>query len=122
MDRELSREDAAPREVYWYFTFEFAAALAEVEGIDLVYDRLPLPGTVMWCRLAASDSRKLLALLLGGVREAIGHDAARDALVQAGEAISEAAPWTEIANALLQRARWEDNHPWVKPWRGGHAA
>ncbi|OBB79315.1 hypothetical protein A5779_12825 [Mycolicibacterium peregrinum] len=66
---------------------------------------MPLPGTPAWCGMADDDARKLLALVLGGVREALANDTRQEHLADASKKICTAADWTAIARAQLRHAR-----------------
>lgn len=82
------------RQVNWYSTFEFARTLAADNGVNL--DRLPIPGTPRWCDLADDDAAKLLALVLGGVRDALRNDTHQAAMADASREISSAATWSKL--------------------------
>ncbi|OBB35322.1 hypothetical protein A5755_21905 [Mycolicibacterium fortuitum] len=66
---------------------------------------MPLPGSPAWCGMADDDARKLLSLVLGGVREALTNDTHQTAMAEASQAISAAADWTAMARAQLRHAR-----------------
>jgi len=87
----------ASRQVNWYETFTFASKIAAQQGLSLDHHVLPLAGSPQWCGMADDDARKLLALVLGGVREALAHDTRQAAMADASREISGAAPWSEIA-------------------------
>lgn len=93
----------ASREVNWYETFAFASRVAAQHGLCLDHRQLPVAGTLQWCGMADDDARKLLSLVFGGVREALANDARQDAITQAGEAISAAENWTEVARQVQRR-------------------
>lgn len=84
----MTKPTTGSRQVAWFEAFRFAGMVAAQHGIDLLHDGLPLPGTPLWCGLPDDDARKLLALLLGGVREAIANDARQAAVADASRAIS----------------------------------
>ncbi|TPW98122.1 DUF2742 domain-containing protein [Mycolicibacterium fortuitum] len=92
----------ASRQVSWFETFKFAERLASSHDVGL--NHLPLPGTPQWCQMDDTDARKLLALVLGGVREALANEIHQDAMAEASQAISAAADWTAIARAQLRHA------------------
>jgi hypothetical protein len=87
------------QQVAWFEVYSFAERHAASHGVAL--GDLPIAGTPLWCGMADDDARKLLALVLGGVREALHHDARQSALADASRAISSAADWSAVA----QRAR-----------------
>lgn len=93
----------ASREVSWFETFRFANKIAAQHGVVLDHRALPIAGTLQWCGLPDSDARKLLSLLLGGVREALANDARQQAVHDAGEAVWEGEDWTDAARQLLRR-------------------
>lgn len=93
----------ASRRVNWYETFAFASRFASQHSIQLDHSVLPTAGTLQWCGLADDDARKLLALVLGGVREALTNDTRQDAIAQAGEAISGAEDWSRVAQQVQRR-------------------
>lgn len=84
----------ASRQVHWHSTFEFAEKFAARHG--LVIDHTLIAGTVRWCDLPDDDAQKLLALILGGVRDAIGNDAAQEVLVQASHEIAAMPDWRPL--------------------------
>ena len=81
----------ASREISWYSTFLFAERYASDH--DVALDNLPIAGTPAWCGMPDDDARKLLALVLGGVREALNHDAAQAQLIDASHEVAAAAKW-----------------------------
>lgn len=90
----------ASRQVNWYETFEYTERLAAHHDIGLDY-RL-IAGTPQWCGMADDDARKLLALVLGGVREALGKDTRQEAMADASTEISCAADWSALAREIVQ--------------------
>ncbi|BBY19020.1 DUF2742 domain-containing protein [Mycolicibacterium litorale] len=112
----------ASRQVNWFETFRYASRIAAEHGVVLNHRALPVAGTLQWCGMADNDARKLLSLILGGVREALTNDARQEAIADAGREISTAAPWSRIAQQQLERARWEEAHPWARQYGKGDAA
>lgn len=95
--------------VNWYAVNDFVqAVLDQVNG-------WPMAGTATWCSLAHEDPRKWAAVLDGGRHWALRIENNQRALQQAGEAISAAEDWSTVAQAKLNRERWEENHPWARP-------
>lgn len=86
------------RQVAWFETYTFVARLAANHGV--IVDYTLIPGTPQWCGMADDDARKLLALLLGGVREALSHEARQDATVDASHEIASAADWSAVARRI----------------------
>lgn len=82
-------------QVSWYPAYRFVAEYAAAHSLVLDHDLIA--GTPTWCALPDSDARKLLALLLGGVREALANDARQAALADASHEISTAADWSALA-------------------------
>lgn len=78
----------------WYETYLYAERVAAGHGVAL--DHGLIPGTPRWCGMPDDDARKLLALVLGGVREALANDTRQTALADASREISSAATWSEI--------------------------
>ena len=70
----------------WYETFRYAERLAASHGASL--DPTLIAGTPRWCGMADHDARKLLALILGGVRDALRNDTAQEQMADASKAIS----------------------------------
>ncbi|MFV8232590.1 DUF2742 domain-containing protein [Mycolicibacterium fortuitum] len=91
------------RQVSWFETFKFAERLAASHDVGL--NHLPLPGSPAWCGMADDDARKLMSMVLGGVREALTNDTHQTAMAEASQAISAAADWTAMARAQLRHAR-----------------
>jgi hypothetical protein len=89
----------ASQQVSWFDTFTFAANIAAQHGLSLSLDHasLPLAGTPQWCGMADDDARKLMALILGGVREALYYDARQASMAEASREISQAADWSRIS-------------------------
>lgn len=88
------------RQISWFEVYRFAEHLATSH--DVALNHLPLPGTPSWCQMADDDARKLLALVLGGVREALGNEIHQDAMAEASQAISAAADWSTLARRIAQ--------------------
>lgn len=87
----------ASRQVDCYPVYEFVLPLVARLG------PLPWPGTPAWCELSDHDPAKLAAVLRAGVVWALNEDARQDAMVQASQAISAAADWTEFARQSRAR-------------------
>ncbi|MDV7193253.1 DUF2742 domain-containing protein [Mycolicibacterium fortuitum] len=100
--RPFGAGSPASRQVSWFEVYRYAERLAASHDVSL--NHLPLPGTPAWCGMADSDARKLLALVLGGVREALANDTHQTAMAEASQAISAAADWTAMARAQLRHA------------------
>jgi hypothetical protein len=86
--------------VAWFETYTFAERFAASH--DVALDNLPIPGTPSWCGMPDDDAHKLLALVLGGVREALNHDVVQEHRAQASHAISAAADWPAVAREIQQ--------------------
>lgn len=93
----------ACRSINWYETFAFASRIAAQHDLLLEHRALPIAGTMQWCGLPDNDARKLLAVLLGGVREALINSARQDAIADAGEQISTAEDWSHVAQQVQRR-------------------
>lgn len=91
------------RQVNWFETFTFATKIAAQHNVALDHRQLPIAGTMQWCGMSDTDARKLLSLILGGVREALTNDARQEAVRDAGEAVWEGEDWTDAARQLLRR-------------------
>ncbi|MEW5810892.1 MAG: DUF2742 domain-containing protein [Actinomycetota bacterium] len=96
------------QEVNWYLVHLF------VEPTLKNVDSWPTAGTVEWHELPDSDPRKIAAVLDAARHWALRLDSCQDDLVDAGEQIAEAAPWSQIANAKRNRDTWEQTHPWAR--------
>ena len=88
------------RQVSWFEVYSFAERLATSHGVGL--DHLPLPGTPAWCGMPDDDARKLMALVLGGVRESLNHDVAQEHLAEASKNIATSADWSALAKRIAQ--------------------
>lgn len=91
----------ASRQVSWFEVYSFAERFAanhdlDLQGLDL------LPGTPQWCGMDDDDARKLMALVLGGVREALNHEVAQEHRADASHEISAAADWTALSKRIAQ--------------------
>lgn len=91
-------------QVSWFSVFGFAERWASGRGLDLLDHNLLIPGTPQWCDLPDDDARKLLALILGGVREALTHDVAQGHRAEAAQVIAESTNWSTQANRLRGRS------------------
>ena len=49
------------------------------------------------------DARKLLALVLGGVREALANEIRQDAIEEAGRGVWEGEDWSQVARQVQRR-------------------
>ncbi|ORA69343.1 hypothetical protein BST23_01455 [Mycolicibacterium elephantis] len=93
----------ASRSINWYETLIYAGRIAAQHNVALDHRDLPIPGTMQWCGLPDGDARKLLALILGGVREALTNSSRQDAIADAGEAVWEAENWSQVAQQVQRR-------------------
>ncbi|GAA1681631.1 hypothetical protein MMUR_05540 [Mycolicibacterium murale] len=94
----------ASAQVNWYSTFAFAERFAAGQDVQLA--NLPIAGTPAWCGLPDDDARKLLSLVLGGVREALNHDVEQEHRAAASREVSGSARWiTEHNRFLSNRGR-----------------
>jgi Protein of unknown function (DUF2742) len=95
----------ASRQVSWFEVYAFAERFATSHGVGADnFSDLPLPGTPRWCGMSDDDAAKLLALVLGGVREALNHEVTQEHQAQASHAVAAAADWPAISRAIRQRA------------------
>ncbi|WP_460358982.1 DUF2742 domain-containing protein [Mycobacterium sp. ZZG] len=92
------------RQVSWFETYTYAMRIAAQHDVVLGLPSLPIAGTQQWCGLPDEDARKLLSLILGGVREALSNEIHQDAISEAGEDIWKAADWSAAARRLLRRS------------------
>lgn len=88
----------ASKQVNWHETYLYAERLAASHGVALNHQLIA--GTPSWCGMADHDARKLMALILGGVREAIQNDARQEALADASREVSTAADWPAVAQRV----------------------
>lgn len=98
----------ASSEVLWY-----AADLAAAAGLDLDITGRLIAGTPAWC--ATDDgAAKLLAVVAGGVREAIAHEARQIAAAEASKAVAGAADWPGLGREIHGRAAFRATRPWAR--------
>lgn len=90
------------RQVNWYETFCYAEQIAANAGVAL--DHQLIAGTPRWCGMPDDDARKLLALVLGGVREALANDIGQEAMAEASREISGAVDWSAVARNMHRRS------------------
>lgn len=103
------------RQVAFWPTIEFALKHAAANGIDLLAEMLPAPGTPAWCALADEDpTRAGISLMLGGCREALEHERQQEARAEASQAVSTAADWPAVAREVQQRNSFRQSRPWAK--------
>ncbi|WP_197382653.1 DUF2742 domain-containing protein [Mycolicibacterium mengxianglii] len=82
------------QQVSWFETLTFAERFAASHGLTL--NDLPVAGTPRWCDMSDRDARKLVALVLGGVREALSHDIRQEAMANVSREISTMAKWSSV--------------------------
>lgn len=88
----------ASQEVNWYETLRFAERWAANHGVAL--DHHLVAGTPQWCQMPDDDARKLMALVLGGVREALTNDTRQAAIAEAQQEISADYDWARISRQV----------------------
>lgn len=86
------------RQVSWFETFRYAEGFAAHHGLAL--DPHLIAGTPRWCELRDDDARKLLALVLGGVRDALHNDTEQQHRSEASYEIANAEDWTAVARRV----------------------
>ncbi|MCV7176764.1 DUF2742 domain-containing protein [Mycolicibacterium sphagni] len=82
----------------WHEVYLYAERLAAGRGVAL--DHQLLAGTPRWCGMPDTDARKLMSLLLGGVRDALRNDTRQEAVSDASSEISTAADWPAVAQRV----------------------
>jgi hypothetical protein len=89
-------------QVDWFEVYAFAERLAANHGAAL--DHVLIAGTPRWCGMPDDDARKLLALVLGGVRDALTNDAHQTArqiaLAEASREIACSTDWSAVARQV----------------------
>ena len=90
------------RQVGWYEVYSYATRLAASHGIAL--DPTLIAGSPRWCGTPDDDARKMLALILGGVRDALRNDTNQEQMADVSKAVAAAADWPAIARSI-QRHR-----------------
>lgn len=89
------------RSVSWFEVFQFIERWSSRQELHLdVHDDLLIPGTPQWCSLPDEDARKLLAVILGGIREALQHDTDQEHRAEAARAVAESADWSTLARRV----------------------
>ncbi|MCX2712052.1 DUF2742 domain-containing protein [Mycolicibacterium sp. J2] len=88
------------RMVSWFEVYRFAERWAAANGQHIIGYAALIPGTPQWCALPDDDARKLLALVLGGVREALNHDVTQELRADAGRVVADSADWSAIAQRV----------------------
>ena len=86
------------QQVSWFEVYSYATRFAASHDVGL--NHLPLPGTPQWCGLPDDDARKLLALVLGGVREALVNETRQERLADSAKAIASAVDCTALAQQI----------------------
>lgn len=93
------RAGAPPsQQVSWHEVYLYAERLAAHHGTPLNHHLMP--GTPAWCGMPDNDARKLLALILGGVRDALRNDTRQEQTADASRQISCAADWSAVARRI----------------------
>lgn len=90
----------ASQQVDWYETFTYASNIAAQHGLSLDHRVLPIAGTPQWCGVPDDDARKLLALILGGVRESLNHEVEQERRATASVDVSKSADWSAIGRRI----------------------
>lgn len=90
------------RQVSWVEVYAFAQKWAAGQGIML--NPSVIAGTPQWCGMPDEDAHKLMALIIGGVREALRNDTYQSDLAEASKAIAACADWSVMARSNRQRA------------------
>ena len=107
MSQYPSGEEARPdrgagappsQQVSWFEVYAFAERLAARQGVDL--DHQLIAGTPRWCGMPDTDARKLMAVVLGGVREALNNDVDQEHRAAASREISHSADWSAVAQRV----------------------
>ncbi|MDX1878215.1 DUF2742 domain-containing protein [Mycolicibacterium sp. 141076] len=89
--------------VDWWPAYRFVAAYAQQHQLPL--DHYLIAGSAEWCQLPDTDTRKLLSLMVGGIRDALTQDARTEAWIEASIAISTGGEnWTTQAQRIRNRA------------------
>jgi len=86
------------QQVSWFEVYSYATRFAASRDVGL--NHLPLPGTPLWCGLPDDDARKLMALVLGGVREALANEMTQEQLAASAKAIADAVDCAALANRI----------------------
>lgn len=94
-----SHADLASRQVSWTEVYAFAEKWAAGQGIAL--DPTVIAGTPHWCGMPDEDARKLLAVVVGGVREALRNDTYQSDMADASKAVAVSADWGQISRHTL---------------------
>lgn len=88
------------RQVAWFEVYSFAERWCSRHGLDLHGHHTLIPGTPQWCGLPDDDARKLLSLILGGIREALNHEVAQEHRAAASRALASSTDWTALAQRI----------------------
>ncbi len=81
------------RQVNWFEVYEFAERWVASKSFGDLDLQMPIAGTPQWCSLPDEDARKLLAVIFGGVREALANDTHQAALAEASRAVAASPNW-----------------------------
>lgn len=85
-------------QVSWWATHMFVTAL-----VGQANATLPWAGTPAWRALDDADPRKLLALAVAGEHHVLRIEIGQDAIADAGQQISAAADWSQVARDVHRR-------------------
>lgn len=94
------------RQVNWFEVYQFVERWVSRRSWsdDDLLDHNLLPGTPQWCSLPDDDARKLLAVILGGIREALGHEVLQEHRAAASRDVASSIDWATVARRV-QRGR-----------------
>ncbi len=84
----------ASRQVSWFEVYTFAERVAAGHGLAL--DHHLIPGAPKWCGMPDTDARKLLAVILGGVRDALRNDTHQAAMAEASKQVAASEDWRRV--------------------------
>lgn len=105
------------QQVSWWSVYQYAVAEAARFSVDLNADRLPVPGTPVWCSMP-DGGPKFAALLLLGAQYALHLDIRQSAQADASHEVSipsaDEHSWRDIAREIHQRSAFRESHQWAK--------
>lgn len=88
------------RSVSWFEVFKFVERWVRSKSSEDLDLHLPIAGTPQWCAMPDTDARKLMAVILGGIREALNHEVVQEHRAAASQAVASSTDWSTIARRV----------------------
>lgn len=88
------------RQVNWFEVFQFVERWVRSKSSEDLNIQLPIAGTPQWCAMPDTDARKLMAVIIGGIREALNHEVVQEHRAAASRDVASSTDWSTIARRV----------------------